>query len=309
MAGDRQKADQVLKALGGVFKKNTGFKNVQIHLIDGDLNSFYKSWAPEKFGESLTYSKGYARVKQTGNSLVAMEMSSKGIRLKGLFPVTEDGTFIGIANFEGGLNSIKRTLEPYGIDFLYFMDTRYLDIAPGMSQKPRLGKYILNQKDTDKAFFEYLKQGDTWGRLEKADYVMDSQYLVLKGQFKGFEDEASGLYVLGVKTGKVMETMTVFKNLVFGIFGFLTAVFVLLIIALIAFINFKAIRPIVFVSHEMDNGADQVAVASGRVSTYSLSIAEGSSEQAASIEETSASMEEMSSLTKRMRKMLKMQTT
>ena len=299
LTGDRQKADRVLKALGGVFKRNTGFKNVQIHLIDRDLKSFYKSWAPDRFGESLDYSRGYAQVKQTGKSLVAMEMSSKGLRLKGLFPVLDKEKFIGIANFEGGLNSIKRTLKPYGIDFIYFMEARFLDIAPGMAKKPRLGNYILNQKDTDKAFFDYLKQGDALVRLDKAAYVMDSHYLVLNGHFKGFGNENAGLYVLGVKTGRVMETVTVLKNLVFGIFWFLTAVFVLLIVGLIAFINFKAIRPIVAVSHEMDNGADQVAVASGRVSAYSLSIAEGSSEQAASIEETSASMEQMSSMTKK----------
>jgi methyl-accepting chemotaxis protein len=49
----------------------------------------------------------------------------------------------------------------------------------------------------------------------------------------------------------------------------------------------------------MGEGANQVAAASGQVSSSSQSMAEGASEQAASIEETSSSMEEMSSMTKR----------
>jgi len=48
----------------------------------------------------------------------------------------------------------------------------------------------------------------------------------------------------------------------------------------------------------LNEGAEQVASASGQVSAASQSLAEGASEQAASIEETSSSLEEMSSMTK-----------
>jgi methyl-accepting chemotaxis protein len=48
----------------------------------------------------------------------------------------------------------------------------------------------------------------------------------------------------------------------------------------------------------LNSGADQVATASGQMSSSSQSLASGCSEQAASIEETSASLEEMSSMTK-----------
>ncbi len=45
-------------------------------------------------------------------------------------------------------------------------------------------------------------------------------------------------------------------------------------------------------------GAEQVAAASGQVSTSSQSLSQGATEQAASLEETSASMEEMASMTR-----------
>jgi methyl-accepting chemotaxis protein len=57
-------------------------------------------------------------------------------------------------------------------------------------------------------------------------------------------------------------------------------------------------RPIMRAVDMMNEGAAQVASASGQVSAASQSLAEGASEQAASIEETSASLEEMSSMTK-----------
>ncbi len=57
-------------------------------------------------------------------------------------------------------------------------------------------------------------------------------------------------------------------------------------------------KPINRIIEGLNEGADQVASASGQVSAASQSLAEGASEQAASIEETSSSLEEMSSMTK-----------
>jgi methyl-accepting chemotaxis protein len=56
--------------------------------------------------------------------------------------------------------------------------------------------------------------------------------------------------------------------------------------------NLKQVKKII---NGLNEGAVQVASASGQVSASSQSMAEGASQQAASIEETSSSMEEMSS--------------
>jgi len=65
------------------------------------------------------------------------------------------------------------------------------------------------------------------------------------------------------------------------------------------FIANSIAKPINKITAGMSEGANQVASASGQVSSSSQSMAEGASQQAASIEETSSSMEEMSSMTKK----------
>ena len=65
------------------------------------------------------------------------------------------------------------------------------------------------------------------------------------------------------------------------------------------FITRSITKPINKIITGLNEGAVQVASASGQVSTSSQSMAEGASQQAASIEETSSSMEEMSSMTKK----------
>lgn len=74
------------------------------------------------------------------------------------------------------------------------------------------------------------------------------------------------------------------------------AIMIGLLLAL--FISKSIVTVLRRVSRQMDEGADQVASASGQLSGSSQSLAEGAAEQAATIEETSSSLEEMSSMTK-----------
>lgn len=249
---DRERANKVLSELGTSFKKNTGFKNVQIHLIDHDSKSFYKSWAPEKYGEFLSHSSGYKLVKNDMKSHVGMEPSSKGVRLKGLFPIRSQNKFIGIANFEGGLNSIKRTLKPYNIEFVYFMDGADLTVAPGMKSKTQIGNYYLNQKDVDKDFFEHIRQPGVLQEIVGKDKVLDDQFLMFSGKFKGFADDQTGLYVLGINTETLMEQLKELKSLIQSIFGIIFTLFTLLIVAILFFIKKTVVNPINTVAISME---------------------------------------------------------
>lgn len=293
---DREAANRTLKELGSVFKKNTGFKNVNVHLIDQNLHSFYKSWAPEKFGESLQHSEGYTLVKQTGNALTAMEISTKGLRLKGLFPVFENNQFLGIVNFEGGLNSIKRTLKPYGIDFLYFMEAKGITIAEKMQKKPKIGEFFLNQKDVDPSFLAYVKER---GIDPSANgYHVDDTYLIFQQSFAGFGKTPTGLYLLGIPTETAMEAVHGMRKTVFTLSALQTGVFLFLIAGLVLYTNRTVIHTVVSTTGDIDEGADLVVAASDQVALSSQQLARGASQQAASIEETSSALEEMSAMTR-----------
>ena len=80
--------------------------------------------------------------------------------------------------------------------------------------------------------------------------------------------------------------------------SFMIAVTGIALIAAILFLLTQSIvNPVNQIIRGMEEGAEQVAAASGQVASSSQSMAEGTSEQAAAIEESSSSMEEMSSMT------------
>ncbi|WP_321494289.1 methyl-accepting chemotaxis protein [uncultured Desulfobacter sp.] len=87
------------------------------------------------------------------------------------------------------------------------------------------------------------------------------------------------------------------RSSVFMIAGLIVALIVGIFSAF--FITRSITKPINKIIAGLNEGAVQVASASGQVSSSSQSMAEGASQQAASIEETSSSMEEMSSMTKK----------
>ncbi|MGE4518556.1 MAG: methyl-accepting chemotaxis protein [Desulfobacteraceae bacterium] len=295
---DREKAFEVISNLGKIFKNNTNFKNVAVHIITKDKKSFLKSWNFKSHGELLDYSAGFENVIKTGKSFCAMEVSPLGLRLKGLFPVSDKNEIIGIINFEGGLNSVKRTLEKKDIYFLYFMDSEGLETAKSFSSNEKINSFVLSQNDYNIDFLNKVKKLS----IEKSDSEnlhFDDDYLVVSGAFDDFSGSKTGKYILGIKTDKLVGSIKKEQKFITFIFSVFFIFFSFLLCFLIFFINKTIITPIKKHVFEMSENAEQVLSSSNEVSDSSTHLAEGASEQAASIEETSSSLEEMSSMTKR----------
>ena len=247
---DKGAAFNILKRYGDIFRKNTKFKNVAVHLIDSDLHSFVKSWNGASSGESLNYSRAYKKVKATGKPLITMEESPKGLRLKGLFPmidkslpVSDQQNFVGIADFEGGLNSIKKALKPSNIEFLYFIDGKYLNIAKKLKSKPHFQNYYLSQKSVDKNFLSYvLKDLDLKTALKGG--MFDKKYFTIALPITSFSGEKLGVFVLGKKTKLVMETINASAHTIYNVIWILSVIMLIFIVSIITIINIYVTKPL-----------------------------------------------------------------
>ncbi len=331
--GDRSTCFSILKKYSGIYKKNTGFKNVKFHLIDKDLKSFVKSWSFDNFGEQLYYSEAYKEVKKSLNPMVTPEVSSKGLRLKGLFPVIYKSQFVGIVNFEGGLNSIKRTLIKNNIEFLYFLKNDYLNVYNSIKKNKKFYNYTLSQKDADKAFLEHIIKNVNIEKLN-GEYFFDDKYLITMVPVKTFNKTKIGIYLLGQKRAIVTNALDKNKKLVLNILISFLLIFFIFIIVITLSMERMIIKPVKnildvikklsigdltntievqsndeigLLSKALNNmnenlksivykvqlSSDNVAEGSNELSTSSQLLAQGATEQAAAAEEISAAMEEM----------------
>ena len=242
-AEDRGKTIDILENYGRIFKENTNFNNVAIHIIDSKLHSFVKSWDSSSYGENLRYSDAFRKIKETRKPLITMEEASKGLRLKGLFPILKNGEFMGIADFEGGLNSIKRTLKPGDIEFLYFMDEQYLDAAPKLKSKPSFKNYYLSQKDVDKTFLDHVLHELDFEKAQERG-AFDNKYFTVALPVKDFSGEKLGVFILGKKSELVTETINASASTTYQVIGFLSAIILVLIASMITIMTVYVTRPL-----------------------------------------------------------------
>ncbi|MFW5695314.1 MAG: methyl-accepting chemotaxis protein [Alkalispirochaeta sp.] len=231
---DRQAAIAILNRYNTVFRENTNFRNVQVHLIDSQQRSFVKSWDPEQHGEELSYSPAYRRVLREATALVTMEPSPQGLRLKGMFPVRSDGEVIGLVNFEGGLNSIKRNLEGDDVEFLYFMDREFTDVAEGLSDAETWdGEFLLSQSDVNETFLQY-----TQNRLDRSAareaYQFDDDYLTVVSPVERFDGRQLGYYVVGQDSEIVGGILRDSQGLLVSLYSAVLVAF--LVLAVLAYV-------------------------------------------------------------------------
>ena len=270
---DRKSCIDLLDQYGDTYREYTGFQNVQIHLIDRNLNSFVKSWAPDDYGESLDYSAAYRDVLQrSGKPMVTVEASPKGLRLKGLFPINHKGRTVGIANFEGGLNSIKRSLEKSNIEFLYLLSNEYLDIATSIADKPTIGSYTLSQKDVNQNFLSYAASSlSSEGGLEKAmdGFTFDSEYLVSAHPAESFNNKQVGLYIIGMESDIVTQTLAQNRNLLVTLGLFVLVAFLIMIPAIQIALEKIIVSPVRLFSRKMEEISSGQGDLTGQIDIHS----------------------------------------
>ena len=240
---NRETGIELLKDYSNVFKENTDFNNIKVHLIDADLNSFVKSWAYNEYGDNLSHSDAYQEVKQTKKGLVTLEESSQGLRLKGLYPVKYQGQFVGIVNFEGGLNSIKRTLKGNNIEFLYLLKNNYLEVAEKLEGKSELGDYVVSQKDINLDFLGYVQKSLNLAEA-KNKYHFDNNYLNIVQPLTDFKGEEIGIAVLSESRESVLNEVQESQSIIYTLYFSFLAIFIVLIICIYFFMTQYISKPI-----------------------------------------------------------------
>jgi len=86
----------------------------------------------------MTTEKGFATSEEAPN----------GLRLKGLFPIRYNNQIVGIVNFEGGLNSIKRDFKEDEALDAYYIGEKYFTVAVPIRdfKGEQIGLYLLGKK-------------------------------------------------------------------------------------------------------------------------------------------------------------------
>ena len=207
ISGNRDSLIEIFSNIGKMYRENTPFKRISIHILTPDLKSFFKSWKPNSFGESYAMFKSYQKVLNTKKAIVTLEEDPKGLRLRGVAPIIKDKKLIGIIDFSGGIDSCGGALKKSGIDYLYFLDGKYASIVKKNLYK-KDGLLLSSSKYIDKDFLEYVKSPSfSLKELMNKPYHMDEKYFTKLIKLKNIDGEVVGYVLVGAKSSDILKSI------------------------------------------------------------------------------------------------------
>ncbi|MEA2111604.1 MAG: methyl-accepting chemotaxis protein [Campylobacterota bacterium] len=242
--GDREVLTDVFSGIGQIYRDNTPFKKVNIHLLDSSLNSFFKSWKPSSFGESWKNFASYKEVLRTKKPLVTFEEDAKGLRLRGVAPIYKDSQFLGLLDFSGGVNNFGGALKKQEMFFLYFLSSDFSSMVKQDSMKKN-GHVLSSKKHIDKTFQAYVKSSAfSLAEAIRSKYTLDDSYYAKAIELKSFDNRVIGYGLIAKKSADVLHSIDESKSVVVTQVIIMAVVDTLLFIFIILMIKKVVTNPI-----------------------------------------------------------------
>jgi methyl-accepting chemotaxis protein len=269
-SGDAYEGIIVLDQTGVVICDGAGGKTTGIEL--GDRAYFLAA----KEGRSMV--SNAVKSKLTGNVIVPVCAPV----------VSSSGNFLGAVAYVADIDFISSRITSTTIGetgYAFMVDAETTVIAH--SNKELLLSAALTDQD---------------GMQQLTERVMTGEAGVEEYTYDGVE-KISGYAPVPLTGWRIITTQPTdeFMASVYAMRNLTLVIGVIFLVATVGLV-FMFVRgisvPINRIIQSLDEGADQVAAASGEISNAGQSLASGASQQAAAIEETSSSLEEMAAMTK-----------
>jgi methyl-accepting chemotaxis protein len=208
--GNRDQAKGIIASVSELYKQNSDFKNIQLHLHSADLKSFFRSWAPDKWGDDLSsYRAGAKDVAQKRKGWAGFEIGTLGLVIRGISPVSSGGEFLGTLEFIQGVNSVHKDFKKADCQYILLVAEQAADVAAGLRQNPKVGPYLVsNPRWFDDETVAFAKDID-YGRLRSQGHVVSGGYLSTFVPVIDFTGREVGIQVIGEKEGILREQIAI----------------------------------------------------------------------------------------------------
>ncbi len=197
---DRELARKAITIISDLYKSNSNFKNIQLHLHSSDMKSMFRSWAPDQFGDDLSGSRySLRRVAEQRKGWVGFEAGKSGLLIRGVMPVIDGGNFLGTLEFIQGVGSINRDFHDIGMQYIMLVNDKVVNLAPQLKNNARIGSfYVSNPKFFSDDTVAFAQTVDC-EKLRQQGYLMTNDYFVTYLPVLDIDKNEMGIHVIGEK--------------------------------------------------------------------------------------------------------------
>jgi methyl-accepting chemotaxis protein len=234
---DRKYAFQIIDEIGALYRENSNFKGIKLHLHTPDLTSFVRSWKRDKYGDDLQkFRHSLKQVVANKKSWTGIEVGLAGVVIRGIVPVMDNGRTVGSIEFIQGVGSVSRDFEKADQRYIMLVDTKNAQISPGLSKNDKIDQYYTaNKKWFSKTTVNFAKQID-YQQLLAQGYTITPDFFVTFEPVIDFKGDQVGIHVLGEKIVVLNSLIGISKKIsrsyLFLIAGIMVVVGIFIIIAM-----------------------------------------------------------------------------
>jgi signal transduction histidine kinase len=255
---NRKQAIELVKNINKIYKDNTNFKGITIHIHDKNGYSFLRSWDHKKYGDDINFRESIKSVKRTKKASVFFETGKIGLRIRGIAPIiSEDGEYLGSIEFMQGVGSIGRDFEKEGRYYIMLLIPSRVQMAyEKIKNNKRIDKYIIaNNKWFSNNILDFAKSLN-YNKILENDYEINEKYFSTYLPVLDSQSNVVAYHIVGVNKNEITKSIDNINNIAQK---FITMI-VLLILSLLVLTGFIfnkiIIQPLGFLENGLNDFFD-----------------------------------------------------
>jgi len=238
---NREKAIQILKDTQTLYKKNTNFKGIKVHIHTKDTNSFVRSWKIQKFGDFLgNFRFSLNRVKLEQKATSIFELGRAGMVIRGVTPLFSENQYIGSLEFIQGVGSVSRDFAKLDKKYIMLLKPNALEIATSARKNPKAKEYIISNPKWFTAEIQQFAKDVDYQLLFEQGYLITKEDFITYKDIKNSDGNIVAFHLIAEDISILNEVVEFAKREFYYIMG-ISLVSLLFIILLIVFIINKTV--------------------------------------------------------------------
>jgi len=212
---ERNRKDMIttLSAIGDLYRKNSKFRNIKLHIHTPDTKSFVRSWSHDKYNDDLSSFRSSLKDMATrGKAWAGFEAGTIGLVIRGIVPIFEQGQRLGSLEFIQGVGSVNRDFKKEGRQYILLANEATVRIAPQLKNNPKIDQYWATSTKWFKTDTIEFAKGLDFKKLLEQGYLMTGDYFVTYLPVLDFKGTEVGLQVIGEKISILQSQIAYVKK-------------------------------------------------------------------------------------------------
>jgi methyl-accepting chemotaxis protein len=283
---DRQLAIDTLQNIGDLYRNNSNFKGIKVHVHTADAKSFVRSHKINKFGDDLSsFRKAIVEVQKTKKPFIGFELGRSGLMIRAIVPMMIDDDYIGSLEFIQGVGSVHRDFKKQNKEYIMLIRPEALNIETKLTSNKKVKNFfIASNKWFSDDTIEMVRKID-YDKMIKDGYYMTDTHVYTFLPIKSFGiNDTIGYHIIGEK----IDVFNVIVDHISGVsWQFITIILIvcfIIITAMFFAIDYFIIKPLRDVVEKLQIGNKHVKSSSTELNKVSMSLSDMSSQQSDSIQ-------------------------